>query len=181
MNYAFIGKFFSSYGISTILIALACVGISFALDKLFAGKIKVLFKSQIPFACALIIQFAYDMIFVSKAFVFTEKAFAAGILSGSLAVIAIASISKIKRGEYIGLSATAILIEGLLDGIVPETCIAATAIALEQIIIDSQEENEQEELIKEIINLIKLNSDTKLSDSELGKIAEMILQSVNSI
>lgn len=181
MNYEFIEKFFSSYGLSTIVIAAICFGISLALSKLVASKFPILIKSQMPFLLSLIIQFAYDMIFVSKAFVFTEEAFAAGILSGSLAVIAIASINKIKRGEYIGLSATAILIEGLLDGIVPETCLAATAIALESIVTEAKEEQEKDDLINDIVDVLKLNSETTLSDNELKGIAEMILQTVYSI
>ena len=124
-------------------------------------------KTQLPFALAVIAHFIYDMIFVSRAFVFTEQAFAAGILGGSLSIIINSLISKIKRGEFIGLSTTAILIEGLLDGIVPETCLAATAVAVESIITDEANQKEKEQLISEISQIVKLNSGKDLTDAEI--------------
>ena len=181
MNYTFIKDFFASYGLVSLIVAAVCSIISQILNKVLKGKYSTQLKTQLPFALAVIAHFVYDMIFASKAFVFTEKAFAAGILSGSLSIIINSLVSKIKRGEFIGLSTTALLIEGLLDGIVPETCLAATAVAVESIITDEANQKEKEQVIKEISEIVKINSGKQLTDAELIKTAEMILQAVSTL
>ncbi len=181
MSYAFIQDFLSSYGLSSVVTGSAISILCFLLNKLFKEKFSLLFKLQIPFILSITAHFVYDMVFVSHAFIFTEKAFAAGILGGSFAIIINSFVSKIKRGEFIGLSATTLLIEGFLDGLVSESCLASTAIAVESIILEHSKESEKEEIIREIIDIIKLNSDKDILESDIEQTAIMILHTVSSL
>lgn len=181
MNYTFIHDFFTCYGMPTILIAAVTSAFCLIMNKIFKEKYPRLFKTQIPFLFCLVVHFIYDMIFISNAFIFTEQAFTAGILSGSLSIIMNSLIIKIKRSEFIGLSTTALLIEGLLDGVVPETCLAATAVAVENIISDTERDKEIEELANEIAEILKLNTDKQMNEAELKNTAKMIIQAVNSL
>ena len=181
MNYSFLKNFFTAYGLSAVIIAVICSACTMLLSKLLKNKLAVQIKTQLPFLLAIIIQFAYDMIFVIHAFELSESAFAAGILSGSLSVIFNSFILRIKDGEFIGLSATALLIEGIIDGIVPESCIAATAMAVESIIAKQSEEIEKEQLVNEIVSVLKVNMEGEFNEVELRKTARLIVEAVDSL
>ncbi len=179
MDLAFIKDFFSSYGLPTVIIGIICAGCCYLLNLAFKGKYTVFIKTQLPFLLGIVFQLAFDMIFISKAFLFSEEAFAGGLLSGSVAVIVNSLINKLKQGDMIALSATALLIEGLLDGIVPKSCITATALAVENIINDTETEREKEEIIREITKIVKSYSEDGFTEEELQKTAELILQAVS--
>lgn len=181
MDLAFIKDFFTSYGLPTVVIGIISSACCLGITAIFKDKCAVFIKTQLPFLIAIILQVAYDMIFLSRAFVFNEQAIASGVLSGSLAVIINSLVNKLKRGEMVVLSATALLIEGLLEGIVPKSCISATAVAVENIINDKTADKEKEELIKEITKIVKSYSEDGFTDYEIEKTAELIVQAVSVI
>ena len=101
MNYFLLKNFLSSYSLPTLLIALCVAFGCYLLEKLIKKQISGMIKAQLPFIIAILVYFAYDMIFVSKAFVFKDDALYAGILSGSLAKMPLKSIHEtIKELRY---------------------------------------------------------------------------------
>ncbi len=181
MDLAFIKNFFSCYGLPTVIISVITSVCCYGLVAIFKDKYVVFIKTQLPFLLSIIFHTVYDMIFISKAFVFNEEVIASGILSGSVAIIINSLINKLKRGDMVALSATALLIEGLLEGIVPKSCISMTAVAVENIINDQTADRKKEELIEEITKIVKSYSEDGFTDYEIEKTAELIVQAVSAI
>ncbi len=179
MDLAFIKDFFSSYGLPTVIIGIICSAVCFCLNLLFKNKYPIFIKTQLPFLLGIALQFAYEMIFLSNQFSLSERTVAAGMLSGSVAVIINSLINKLKQGDMVATSATSLLIEGLLTGIVPKSCVSVTATAVENIINDTETARETEQLIVEITQIVKTYSEDGFTDDELQKTAELILQAVS--
>lgn len=179
MDYILLKNFLSSYSLPTLVIAIVVALCCFLLEKLIKAKISIMLKAQLPFIFAIITYFAYDMIFISKAFTFTETAFLGGVVCGSLAIIFNTLINKLKRGESASLSAIGLLLEGILEGIVPKTQLHGVIIAVEQLF--QLKEKSQDELLLDIELLIKEKAVKKITDSDIKAIAHMIYKAISGL
>ncbi len=180
MNYYLLENFLSSYSLPTLLIAMGVAITCFLLERIFQKKLSIAIKTQLPFMLAIVLYFIYDMIFIAKEFVFNDTAFLAGVVCGSLAVIFRALINKLKRGDASVSSALSLLIEGVLDGVIKKSQLHGVAIAVEQMILDC-EQQDQQELSKKINAIIKENAICDLSDCEINRLSALILQSTEGL
>lgn len=184
MDFFILKNFLSSYSLPSIIIAII-TSIAFAvLFNFFKVKLPSAIKAQLPFISSVVLYFAYDMIFVSRAFVFKDGAFVAGIFSGSLSVIITSIIKKICRGEIPDLnSATAILIEGLLEGVIPPAKIAATAIAVEELLKSFNDASvTDKELARQAVqDFISERADDCVTEVQLYSVAALIVETVKTI
>ena len=94
-------NFLLPYGIPTIIIAVFIAIISLVLRKVLPEKFSMHLKSYIPFVLGVILYSAYDMIFISKAFSFSEETLSAGLICGTLGTIVFAFIKNLKSGKVI--------------------------------------------------------------------------------
>ena len=173
MNYVYLTDFLVSYSLPTIFIACIVAVANLLVDCLVKKKIPLLTSSYMPFLLAVVLYFAFDMIFVSKAFTFNEQTLYAGILAGSLSLIINGIINRIRKGKPLTVSQTVLIIEGIISGYVSEENLSATARALDEHI-----SVEQEPSASTIAQIIKSNSDMRLTDEDYLAIAKLILTAV---
>ncbi|MBQ3116451.1 MAG: hypothetical protein IJC07_05430 [Clostridia bacterium] len=179
MDYILLKNFLSSYSLPTLLIALGVALCCFLIELIIKAKIPVMLRAQLPFILAVLTYFAYDMIFISKAFTFKETAFIGGVVCGSLAVIFKALINKLKRGDSTTNSAVGLLLEGILEGIIPKSQLGVVVASLEQIF--SSDQKSQDQLLEEVELLIREKSIKKITDSDARAIADMIYKAVKGL
>ena len=176
MDFILLKNFFADYSLPTVIIALTVgVGCFFA-NKFLKNKIPQFVLLVAPFALSIIFYFAYDMIFVSKAFVFSSDALIAGLLCGSLSTIVKSAVLRISKGKPLPVSATVLLIENIISGYVTDAY--QTAVSLENLI---NEDKALEEQCDAIANVIKLNADKNISEDELTVITTLIIQAVKTL
>ena len=176
MSDLYLQDFLVSYSLPTLIIAIIVCAVSLTLNKFF-DKMPKLLKLYLPFLLAIILYCAYDMIFVLKAFTFTNESFCAGILSASLSVILSSSLGKIFQGKPFNANKTILLIEGILDGYISQTCLTQTAYIIEEILLNCQDAIEQE---RQVENAIRDNGDESII-AEASHLTKLIIQAVSSI
>ena len=174
MNYVYLADFFVSYSLPTVVIAVIVAIASLIINRFVKKKIPPLTSSYFPFMLAVFLYFAFDMIFISKAFTLKEQTFYAGILSGSLSVIIVSIFNRIKKGKPLTVSQTVLIIEGIISGYVKDDLLSSTAKALDEHIL-SPESSVSAQTVAEII---KSNSDERLTDDDYLAIAKLILTAV---
>ena len=175
MNDLFLQDFLVSYSLPTLIVATIVCTFSLTLNKFFE-KMPKLLRVYLPFVLAIILYFAFDMIFVLKTFKFRQETFYAGLLSASLSTIICSSVRKLLQGKALNVSKTALLIEGILQGYINQSCLTQTAYVIEQILLTCQDSVEQE---KQVENALKENGD--IIESDLKYLAKLIIQAVSSI
>ncbi len=175
MDFYFLKDFFVNYSLPTVIIAFIVAFFSVLEDKFLSHKITVATRNYIAFLLSIVLYFAYDMIFVKKAFIFGADAFYAGVLSGSLSTIIFTAICRIAQGKTVGFSATCLLIEGLLKGHVDEGALTATALALENLFNQSADKDVKDD-VKEILSV-----NSSLTEEETEGVAKLIIDAVNAL
>ncbi len=174
MDYVYLKEFFSNYTLPTIIIALF-VGIATLIyDRFLSGKLPTIVRSYAPFILAILLYFAFDMIFVSKAFIFKKNAFYAGVLSGSLSVIIVSSIDRIKRGKPLSLSTTAMLIESIITGYVAEENLQRVALDIEKTIATKTDAHDT------VSQILLDNSLGKITDQDCSNLTTLIITAVQT-
>ena len=173
MNYNYLTEFFASYSLPTIIIAIIVAVVSLLVNGFLKDKLNAIIRTYLPFAFAIILYFAFDMIFVFKAFIFKEQTLYAGILAGSLSMVITSIINRIRKGKPLTVSQTILIIEGILNGYIPEQNLSSTAKALE-----SEIEKSQTPCVDTLAQIIKNNSSTQLDNDEYLLIARLILTAV---
>ena len=171
-------EFLLSYSLPTIIIAVAVGFVGFLTEKFINVKIPQFILTYAPFIVAVLLYFAYDMLFLVKAFYLRSESLYAGILSGSLSVIIKETVKKIVSGKPVNLSATTLLIEGLITGYVKNGAITKTAILVENIL--RERKDEQDDVKFEVATALKNNSDG-LDEQDLLSLASLIITSVATI
>lgn len=170
-------EFLLSYSLPTAIIALIVGIVGFLTERFIKVKIPQFILTYAPFALSVIIYFAYNMIFVVKAFYFNAEVIYAGLLSGSLSVIIKETIKKLISGKRVNLSATALLIEGLISGYVKNGAIANTAVLIESII---NKKDDQTKTTEKVFDTLKDNS-TDIDEQDLLSLAALIIAAVTAI
>ena len=175
MDFYFLKDFFVNYSLPTVIIAFAVAIFSVITNKFLSQKIPSSTRNYLSFLSSIMFYFAYDMIFVKKAFVFSLDAFYAGILSGSLSTIIFTAICRIAQGKTVGFSATCLLIEGIIKGHVEDGALTATALALEKLFNQSSDEP----IIEQVKQILAVNS--SLTEEETEGVAKLIVDAVNAL
>ena len=182
MDYQFIEALFTLYNLPTLIIALIVSIISIIVSKIFKGKLPFFVTDYAPFILSLLSYFIFDTVFVKGAFTLSEDTFLSGILSGSLSIILVKAVESVKSGKAIKSPAVTV-IEHLLEGVVCNDALSATAIAVESLIISLENKGDNEQFNKDalisIVQIIKENSDKEHSESDLTAIATLILNAVS--
>ena len=178
MDYQFIRVFLTSYSLPTLIIALSVAILSIIADYIFKGKLPFFITNYAPFALSLLLYFIYDTAFVLKCFVFREDTFISGILSGSLSLIFTRVYYSFKSGQALK-SPTVTVIEELLEDVVETDLLSATALAIESLIITSEQEIDAQHTAMLIAEIIKENSKDIASESDLLAVATLILNAVS--
>ncbi len=171
-------NFLATYSLPTVFIALAVGIFSFLCRKTAFDKINPTVKNYFCFFLTIILYFAYDMIFVSKAFIFKDDALYAGILSGSLAKIISATLKRISDGKPSSLTAVKLLIEELICEIADENLLSATALSIEKLFA---KETDNKILKEQIVNILASNAVKPFTLYEYESTALLIIQAVKSI
>ena len=176
MDFILLKNFFADYSLPMVIIAIIVgVGCFFA-DKFLKNKIPQFVLTVAPFVLSIILYFAYDMIFVSKAFVFSSDALIAGLLCGSLSSIVKSAVLRISKGKPLPVSATVLLIENILSGYVTDAY--ATAVSLENLV---NEEKALEEQCDNIACIIKENANKTIEEDELTVLTTLIIKAVKTL
>ncbi len=192
MEFQFYSEFFSSFSLPTLLIALIVSIVCALTDKLLKDKISYAVKNQIPFILSVVLYFIYHLIFISRAISFDNQIFLSGIVCGTVSTVMTNLFARIKRGDVnTSASATVLLIEGLINGLVPECIKTDVAIKLEQALVgldllsqgQTQKETQHDNAKQVILSIIKANlsTDFDVNDEQLLALAELIIKSVYSI
>ncbi len=176
MNDLILQDFLVSYSLPTLIVATIVCTVSLTLNKFF-DKMPKLLKAYLPFLLAIILYFGYDMIFVIKAFIFRNETLCAGILSASLSVIVSSSLNKIFQGKPFNVNKTILLIEGILEGYVSQSCLSQTAYIIEEILLNCKDALEQEQQVQ---NAIIENGD-EIIKAEASHLTKLIIEAVSSI
>lgn len=178
MEFTNIKNFFSSYSIATISISIAVTLIVF-LISLFWKNIPRLLKAYAPIILAVVLEFAYDMIFIRGEFIFTVEAFSTGLVSGSLATVFMAFINKIKNGQDFSFDASVILIEEILSSYLKGE---NKKLAVETILsILKDDLKEEKQMLDEVCAVIKKYSADGFTHAEILAISELIIQTADSL
>ena len=175
MDYLFLQDFLVSYSLPTLIIAFVVCLVRLILNKFF-GTLPKLIKSYIPFLLAMILYFAYDVIFVIKQIIITSQTFYGGLISGSLSAIFFSTITKLCKGRPVGSSATILLIEGILNDYVTQDILAKTAIEIEKVL--STKDNTL--LEQQVVDTLTYNC-TELSSADIIHLARLILSTAKTI
>lgn len=167
----------TTYSLPTIIIsAIICV-VSLTLNKFFS-KLPKLLKAYLPFLTAIILYFAYDMVFVVKDFVFREETLYAGIFSGSLGTIICSIIKKFSQGKLTTVDNTLLLIESILEGYIDQNIISSTALEIQALLfLNAGDEGFSE---KQVIDAITKAS-TDISYIDICYLAKLIIAAVKSV
>lgn len=174
MDFVLLKEFLTGYSLPTVVIAITVCAASIIVSKITKDKINVTVINYATFFLAIALYFAYDMIFISRAFCFSLDAFYAGILSGSLSTVIASAINKIGRGQPISGSAVRLLIEKLICGTVNDDAVTATAAALEQLTLSDDDCFER---VKEIL---AVNSDG-VAEEQISSVAKLIIDGVKAL
>ena len=178
MDYILLKDFLAYYSLPTLIVAVIVVILTLLSDKFLGDKIPELLRSFMPFILSIVIYFAYDMIFVCGKFVLKTDALYAGILSGSLSVIIFKSIKKVMNGKPLTLSATALLIEGIIESYVSENVLIDTVNAIEALFSD---ESKKDTIIDDVKELLSISTENATSEEELLKISALLVKAVKSV
>ena len=120
--------------------------------------------------------FAYDMYFVIKQVVFTKQSFYGGLLCGSLSAIFYSSLTKIGKSKPVGVGATILLIEGILDGYVAQELLTKTATQIEKILSTK----DSTLLEQQVVDTLSYNC-SGLSNADVIHLARLILSTAKTI
>lgn len=176
MDYLFLQDFLAFYSLPTLIIATSVCVVSLTLFK-FLPNIPKAVKTYLPFTLSIALHFAYESIFVLGYISFGKHTLYAGLLSGSLSLIISSTIKRISKGKTLGLKATVLLIEGLLEEYVSANVLEKTAILIDQVISD---QNLSTELVEQSVVEHITNNSLDIEKQDATNLAKLIIQAVNA-
>ncbi len=176
--------FLAVYSLPTLIIAVIASVIKIVCGHYLTDKIGKGFISIIPFAIALVLNFAYDCIFVKKAFYFGEETLTAGLIGGSLASLFSAIFDRIKSGKLSDLGdGVKLVLEGILKNYVRADLLMTATIKVKDLIeADSENlENNHDELVGLIADTLKEYSEDGITDDEIKAVADLAVKAVKQL
>ncbi len=176
MEYDYITEILSSYGISTVVIAVVVSVICIVLEKVFLSKLKICIKGYVPFIAGIVITFLYNLIFLGVNIAITEETFYSGLCSGSLSVIIKTAVKKFASGKPVNKNQTSLLIEGIICEYVTEN-LAMAVTKIEKTINESAPES----LMEKIESVLTEHVSENISKDEIVNIAFIIIDAINSL
>ena len=117
---------FTSYGLSTIIIAILVCVARLTLER-FYQKLPKLLITYIPFIVAILLNYLFDMIFISKCFIIKPNVFYSGLVSGSLSAIIYSRIKKSKDDNLSNTTASIVIIKSILKEYIDQDVLTKTA------------------------------------------------------
>ena len=175
MDYLFLQDFLVSYSLPTLTIAgIVCI-VRLILKKFFEHFPKPII-SYIPFVLAIILYYAYQIVFVNEGVCFTKGAFYGGVLSGSLSAIFYSALNKIFKGKPINANATLLLIEGILSDYLAQDILTKTAMQIEKLLSI----NDSTLLEQQVVDTLSYNC-SELSNNDIIHLARLVLSGIKSI
>lgn len=170
-----LNEFFADYSLPTLIVSVTVAIFIIVADKFLTDKIPQIIINIAPFIIAIILYFAYDIIFVCKCFLLRVEALYSGILCASFAHVIRSVLSRISKGKPIGLSTTILMIESILSSYVIDPC--KTASDIDNLL----SVDEGCDLILQISEIIKLNLKEEVSEEQLLILANLVVKGTNSI
>lgn len=164
---------FTSYGISTIVISIIVCVLRLALERFFK-KIPKLLLTYIPFVIAILLNFLFDIIFISKCFTLNTNVLYSGLVSGSLSAIIYSAIKKNKDEDLSNTTASILLIESILKGYIDQSVLTKTAQEINTLLLA---ENANHQSIIDTLKKVCKN----LNTVDITYLARLIIRAVNSI
>ena len=166
---------FTSYGLSTIIIAILVCLARLTLER-FYQKLPKLLITYIPFILAILLNYLFDMIFISKCFIIKSNIFYSGLVSGSLSAIIYSRIKKSKDDNLSNTTANILIIKSILKGYIDQSILTQTAQEIDALISAENGLTNHQSIIDTLKKACK-----NLSAVDLGYLARLIISAVNSI
>ncbi len=176
MEYVYLKDFFATYSLPTLVIALIVSVITFIFNRFLSNKLSKSTRAYLPFIISIALYLAYDMIFVCGEFKINVNSIYAGVLCGSTSLVIGGALARIKTGKPLSVSQTVLLIESILAGFVEAESLSSTATAIEGLIADTEENTNADS----IANAIKENANDSIDESELIRLAKLIITAIFS-
>lgn len=120
----------SKYGITSVIIVLISTTVWLIIDKINSKRLEKI-KNYVALIISVILQIAFEMIFIKKEFALGEETLTTGIITGSFSTAVCVFIKKLRNKKAVIFNPTRLAIEGLLEGIVPEDDKEGVAVCIE--------------------------------------------------
>ena len=175
MDVYLIKDFLLSYSLPTVIIAGVVALVNLVMHLIFKEKLPVFIKNYLPFVLSVVSYIAFEMIKL-KQFILSADAIYAGVLCGSLSTVIVSALKRISKGQGVGLSASVLLIENLLKGLISDENLSATAQSMDNFI--AQNRAGDNDLILGLFNILKDDNTHNLTDEQITKVVTVILKTV---
>ena len=166
---------FTSYGLSTIIIAILVCVARLTLER-FYQKLPKLLITYIPFVVAILLNYLFDMIFISKCFIIKPNVFYSGLVSGSLSAIIYSRIKKTKDDNLSNTTASIVIIKSILKEYIDQSVLTKTAQEIDALISTENGLTNHQSIIDTLKKACK-----NLTTVDLSYLARLIISAVNSI
>lgn len=181
MQYSYLENFLQSYSAATVVITCAVTVIKMITDRFFNGKISRIIGAYLPVAIAVVCEYVYDFIFVTKGFRMTADPLYAGIICGSLATALSVFLKKLTKGENVSFNAAALLIDGILEGYVPDTVRRKAVEAIISVLNSGANESEELALTEKVCEIIRQYSENGFTEDEIRAVGKLIIETSKSL
>lgn len=180
MEFFNISVFFELYGLPATLIAIFVSIVVFLIEKfLIKSDTFKKIKGLILFILACVINFLYNAIFVLGYISFDQESISSTFICGSICLAVSSVINSIINGKSGKLIKTTFVLEKLLVDFVPNENLSATAIAISALLEGITETEISKENLFAIKEVLKTNV-KDLKDNEIDEIVNKIVAQINT-
>ncbi len=174
--------FFENYSLQTIIISVIVATISLIVNNFFRDKLSAVLLSFLPFAIGILLNFAYMLIAVGIKSIVIQDILSTGILCGSLSLCVTSFIKKIADGKHTELSALTEVIERTLgEHLVQHSLSIAVMEIKNQLVNGLTGDANDEQLEKEIVDIIKKYQEKELGDEQVLALAKLVISAVKQL
>ena len=190
MNFIDTLIFLQSYSLPTVVIALTVAVIFYVLNVIFKDKIPDFVNTFLPPICCLLFYFLFDVLFISRGFIFKVETLSAGIICASLCFLLSALIDKIHavvtKGSFsdVDFSPEKLAVSEVIDDYVAINDLSAVTDKIISILSAfdfTLSDADEQSLINEISNVIIANALKNNSEIELLALAKTIITTYKAI
>ncbi len=177
MEYLNLQAIFYGYSAQAVIIALISSIIYKIIDKLCKDKLPTSLKIYMPVLFSLLLNCAYEMIFVTKSFSLSADFINKCLLCCSFSSILGASLDRLIKKKPI-LSSQKLLIEGIVKQFIKPECLDNTINLIDDIMQSTVGEQDK---ITEISKIISQNCLDSLSEFDLNTLSVEIIKTYVTI